>query len=151
MIGRVPIVDTWSNLRLNQKSLHKVSLDHQADKFKIDNAMVYQILSKVFTDKVTYVYVKERKAMQDGWAVSIFSTLTMWPGRLQKQKECCKTPTMMAREKCGTETSMLSSTKTSMPSWRALQIMATVVWTMTQKLLIRILNMQSVSEYKHST
>ena len=31
--------------------------------------MVYQILSKVFTDMGAYVYVKQRKAMQDGQAV----------------------------------------------------------------------------------
>ena len=37
---------------------------------------------------------------------------TMWPGRLQKQKESCKVLTMMVREKDGIGTSMLHSTRT---------------------------------------
>ena len=36
-----------SNLRLNQDSLDRVYLDHQADTVKIDNEMAYQIHSKL--------------------------------------------------------------------------------------------------------
>ena len=50
MITRAPIVDARLNLRLNQDSLDRVYLDYQCDKFKNDNAMVYQILSKIFSD-----------------------------------------------------------------------------------------------------
>ena len=49
MITRAPIVDACANLKLNQDSLDRAYLDHQADTFMIDNAMVYQILSKMFT------------------------------------------------------------------------------------------------------
>ena len=67
-------------------------------------------------------------------STSNFSALTMWPGRLQKQKGSCRSLTMMVREKNGTGTSMLPSTKNNMPSWRALQIMAIVAWTMAKSL-----------------
>ena len=40
-------------------------MDHQADIFKVDNAMVYQIFSKMFIDMDTFVYVKQRRGMQD--------------------------------------------------------------------------------------
>ena len=69
MITRAPIINTRTNLKLNQESLDRVYLDHQVDTFKVDDDMVYQILSKTFTDTNTYVYVKQRKAMQDGQAV----------------------------------------------------------------------------------
>ena len=49
--------------------MDRASLDHQNDTFNIDNAMVYQILSKMFTDMDTCVYVKQRKATQDVQAV----------------------------------------------------------------------------------
>ena len=48
--------------------MDRVYLDHQVNTFKIDNAMVYQILS-VFTNTDTYVYRKQRKATQDGQAL----------------------------------------------------------------------------------
>ena len=58
IITRVPIVNASSNLRLNQISLNRVYVDHKTDTFKIDNAIVYQIFSKVFTDMDAFVYVK---------------------------------------------------------------------------------------------
>ena len=61
MIARASIVDARSNLRLNQDSLDRVYLDHQADALKIDNATLYQFISKVLTDMDTYVYVKKKK------------------------------------------------------------------------------------------
>ena len=69
MIARTSIVNASSNLRMNQDSLDRVYADHQADTFKIDKAMVYQILSKMFADIDAFVYMKQRKAMQDGQAV----------------------------------------------------------------------------------
>ena len=68
MIAWAPIVDARSNFGLNKDSLDRVYLDHQCDIFKIDNAMVYQILSKVLTDMDAFVYLKQRKAMHDGQA-----------------------------------------------------------------------------------
>ena len=55
MITRAPNVDSRSNLKLNQDSLDRVYLNHQCDAFKINNALVYQILSKVSTDTDAYV------------------------------------------------------------------------------------------------
>ena len=69
MIARAPIVDASSNLRLNQHSLHRVYVDHQADTFKVDNAVVYQIHSKMFTDMDAFVYVKQRRGTKDGCTV----------------------------------------------------------------------------------
>ena len=57
MIARTLIVDASSNLRFNQDSLDRVYVDHQADTFKVDNSMVYQILSKMFKDMDAFVYV----------------------------------------------------------------------------------------------
>ena len=39
------------------------------DTLKIDNAFVYHILLKIFTDMDLHVYVKQKKSMQDGQAV----------------------------------------------------------------------------------
>ena len=65
MISRAPIVDLKSNLKLSQEALDRIYLDCQCDTFKIENALVYQILSKVFMDMDAYVKVKQRKKMQD--------------------------------------------------------------------------------------
>ena len=66
MITRAPIINTRLDLRLNQGSLDRVYGDHQTDTFKVDNAMVYQMFSKMFTDTDAFVYVKQRRVMQDG-------------------------------------------------------------------------------------
>ena len=49
----------------------------------VDNALVYQILSKIFTDMDAYVYVKIWQCTST--STSDFCALTMWPGRLQMQ------------------------------------------------------------------
>ena len=49
--------------------LDKVNVDHQTDTFMVDNAMMYQIFSRMFTDMDAFVYVKQRRDMEDGWAV----------------------------------------------------------------------------------
>ena len=65
MIARTPIVNTRSNLRLNQDSLDRVYGDHQTDTFKVYIAIMYQM----FSNMDTFVYVKQRRGMQDGQAV----------------------------------------------------------------------------------
>ena len=131
MIVRALIVDTRSNIRLNQNSLDRVYGDHQTETFKVDNMMVYQMFSKMFTDIDAFVYVNREEEYRMVKQCSLTSTcvflaLTMWPGRPQMQKESCNTPIKMVRERCGIGTSMLPFTKNSMPSWRDLQIMAIV-------------------------
>ena len=69
MIVRTPIVDAGSKPQKNQDWLDKKHVDHQCDTFKIDNAMMYCILSKVFMDLDAYVAVKQRKSGLDGFAV----------------------------------------------------------------------------------
>ena len=69
MIARSSIIDAKSNLKMTQEMLDRAYLSHQVDTFKIYNALVYQILSKVFTDMDAYVYVKQRKWTKDGQAV----------------------------------------------------------------------------------
>ena len=124
MITRATIVDNTSNLKLNQNLLGMVHLDHQCDTFKINNALVYQILSKVFTDMDVCVYIKQRKSTQDGQAVFFgIRKQFLGPDNMQQmQKESCRTPTMMVRRKGAIGTSLLHPTKNSMPSWRALQL-----------------------------
>ena len=54
MIARAPIVNLKSNLKLNQETLDRDYLEYQCGRFKIDKALVYQILSKVFMDTDMY-------------------------------------------------------------------------------------------------
>ena len=98
---------------------------------KSGNALVCQILLKVFTDMDAHAYRNREKVCRmckqyTLMYTSNFSALTMLPGSLQKEKERCKVLTMMVNRKDGIGKSMLHSTRNSMPSWRALQIMATV-------------------------
>ena len=69
IIARAHVFDSKLNLKLNQEMLDTVYWDYQCDTFKIDNALVNQILSKVFTDTNAFVYLKQRKSTQDGWAM----------------------------------------------------------------------------------
>ena len=62
-----------------------------------------------------------------------FLVLTMWLDRLQKHKEKFKLLTIMVRREGGIVTSLLHFIKNSMPSLKALQIMAIVEWTMAQR------------------
>ena len=54
-----------------QECQERVYVSWQYDTFKIDNAFVYHILSKVITDTDAYVYMEQKKSMQDGQAVFI--------------------------------------------------------------------------------
>ena len=102
MIVIAPFVDGKLNLKLNQESLDRVYLDYKCDTFKIDNALVYQILSKVLKEINKYVYVKHRKSMQDSWAV-FFNVHKhfLGPDHVAKQaadaERKCKPLTMMVR------------------------------------------------------
>ena len=65
MINRAPIVNAKSNLRLGQDSMDRIYMDYQTDTFKVENAMVYQVFTKMFIDTDIFVYVKQRRGMQD--------------------------------------------------------------------------------------
>ena len=65
MISRAPIVDAKSNLKMTQECLDKAYLSYQFDTFKIDSSFMHQILSNIFTDIHTCVYIKQRKSTQD--------------------------------------------------------------------------------------
>ena len=91
MITRAPIVNPNSHLEMTQGCLDSVYLSYQWGTFNIINALLYQICSNIFMDMNAYVYMKQRKSMEDGEAMylvvhHIFLTLTMWSGRLQRQK-----------------------------------------------------------------
>ena len=69
LIARAPILNSMSNLKMTQETLDRAYLSYLVDTFNINNALVYQILSKMFTDMDAYVYVKQRKGMHDSQAV----------------------------------------------------------------------------------
>ena len=58
MITRAPIIDSKMNLMFNQEILDRVCLDYLCATFKINNALVYQILSNMFMYIDAYVYAK---------------------------------------------------------------------------------------------
>ena len=60
MIARAPVVKAKLNLRLTQECLDRVHLCEH-DRFKIDNASMYHILSKLLMDTSAYISVKQRK------------------------------------------------------------------------------------------
>ena len=65
MIARAHIVNGKSNLKFNQKSLDRV-YHYQCDTFKIDNALVYHVLLKMFMKTDAHVYMKQKKSTKDG-------------------------------------------------------------------------------------
>ena len=69
IIGRAPIMNSKWNLKITQETLDRAYLRYQVETFKINNDLVYQIFSKEFTGKDTYLYVKQRKATHDNQAV----------------------------------------------------------------------------------
>ena len=52
--------------KLTQDSLDRAYFNHQCDTFKINNALVYQIISKIFVGTDAYVYGKQSNTTQDG-------------------------------------------------------------------------------------
>ena len=66
MITRASIIDARLNLRMTQDMLDREYLSYQCNTFKIDNALMYHIFSKMFTDMDAYIYMKQRRGMQDG-------------------------------------------------------------------------------------
>ena len=69
MIARAPITDTQLTLKLTWYCLDGAYVSCLCDTFKINNSLAHHILSKIFTSMGTYVYMKQRKSMQDGQAV----------------------------------------------------------------------------------
>ena len=69
MIAKASMVDTMLNSKFSEVSIDTVSFLHEVDAFKIYNDLVYQILSKIFTDMDAYVYLKQQKSSQDAQAV----------------------------------------------------------------------------------
>ena len=61
MIARAPIIDTKSDLKMTQDGLNKTYVSWQCDTIKVDNALVHQILSKIFMDMDAYVNLQQRK------------------------------------------------------------------------------------------
>ena len=54
---------------MTQECLDSINLSKKGDTFKIDNALLYLILSKIFMDMDAYVHMKQRKNAQDSWAL----------------------------------------------------------------------------------
>ena len=48
MIARAPMVNAELNIKMTQETLERVYLNYQCDTFKIDNALVYQLLTMIF-------------------------------------------------------------------------------------------------------
>ena len=71
IITRAFIVDAESYLKMTQDSLDRACLSYQWDRFKVNNALVYHILSMVFADTDACVNVKQRKSTQNGREVYI--------------------------------------------------------------------------------
>ena len=69
MIARSPIVDAKSNLMMAQDGLDRAYISWQCDTFKIDNACMYHIPSKIFMDMDAHVYLNQRKSNLDGQPV----------------------------------------------------------------------------------
>ena len=65
MTARAPKVDTKLNIQKTKDLHNKNFVDFQCDRFKIDNALVHNIVSDVFTDMFAYVYKKQRKSILD--------------------------------------------------------------------------------------
>ena len=55
MIARAPIVHARLNFKMTQETQDRAYLSYQVDTFKIDNALVCLILSKVLTDMDAYI------------------------------------------------------------------------------------------------
>ena len=91
-----PIVKEISNSKFCEVSLNQVYFLQKVGTLKIDNDLVYKILSKIFMDMDAYVNVKQRKS-----------------SKLQNQRKSCKFFIMMGRRKGGIEVSFSHSTRNS--------------------------------------
>ena len=69
MISRAPIVNKMLNSRHSEVRLDKFYYLYEVGTFKINNMLVCQIFCKIFMDTDAYVYVKQRRDLQDGQAV----------------------------------------------------------------------------------
>ena len=74
MIARAPIDETKSNPKQTHDYLNRAYVIWQCDVFKINNALVYYILSKVFMDTEAYVYMKKGRECR---TVELFSSTSI--------------------------------------------------------------------------
>ena len=88
MIVRDLIVDTKLNLKLTQECLNRINLSHQCDTLKIDNALVYQIHSKIIIQRCICSHETEEECSLT--SISNFLALIMLPSRLQIQKKAAE-------------------------------------------------------------
>ena len=116
MIARASIVHELSNLHKSKECFDRVYVRWQCDTFKIDNVLVYHILSKNFIGINTYVYLNQRNYIQDGCAV-YYNIHKQFLGpdhndrQTAKQKLSYKPHTMIVRRKDEIGKSMLYSTR----------------------------------------
>ena len=64
MIAKASIAYEKMYFKLTQEALDRVYPDYQHDTFNINNAFLYQTLSKIM-DMDAHVYTKQKKSMQD--------------------------------------------------------------------------------------
>ena len=69
MTARASILDAKSNINLTQEFSDRVFLSYQYIIFNIDNALVHNIISMMFMDTDSYIYMKQRKSKQGDQAV----------------------------------------------------------------------------------
>ena len=61
---------------MTQDGLDRAYVDWQCNTFKMDNTLVYHILSMIFIDTDVYVCLKQRKRSKDGR--SVFINIQKW-------------------------------------------------------------------------
>ena len=59
------MIDATSNLKMIQDGFKRASVDWQYDKCKVDNALVYHILSNISKEADAFIQVKQRKSSLD--------------------------------------------------------------------------------------
>ena len=80
MITRAPIINARSNLKITHKILNKTYHSSQVDKCMINKDLVFQILSKVFTNTDTYVYANsEKQCRMVKQCTSMFTSVFLVP------------------------------------------------------------------------
>ena len=65
MVARAHVVDAMSNFKMTQVASNRIYLYYQCDTFRIYTVLVYWNRSKIFMDMDAYVYMKQKKSIQD--------------------------------------------------------------------------------------
>ena len=126
------------NLKFSQDLLDRVYLDHQCDAFKINNALVYQILWKMITNTDAYVYMKQRNRTQYDQAVFIDIHKQFFrPGHVARQatetERKLQTSHYDSKRKGWDWDKYVTIHKEQHAIMESHKIMATVEWTMAPK------------------